>query len=215
MNLRTELIRIAKHNPELRGDLLPLLAKTAAKGQTTHMESDSKPGFTMCGEGLKYHSEDNIVDSVKDTTCYYCKLAWENSSSRKAGFDVEVQTVFLSLVPKKRNFPVNTDTVKDIQAQWVEIDGKGAVQATVLDMKTSRDYFTGPQEKMGARNETIVTLKVPTEAKAPLLRDIALILSPQFKVTVLPRYREPVSVQPTFPSQEDYVSPLSRRRRFP
>jgi hypothetical protein len=212
MNLRTELIRVAKQNPNLRADILPLLSKTA-KAQTTHMESKDKPGYTMCGEGVKYHPKDGIVESVKDTTCYYCKQAWENShdKSRKAGFDYEVKTVFLSLIPKKGNTPVNVDTIKDIQSQWVDVEGKGAVNASVVSTNTSRGYFTNAEEKMGAKNETIVTLSVPVEAKAPLLKDIAQALS-KFTVQILPTYRDPVTIKPRADSGK-IPSGLPRRFR--
>lgn len=167
MNLRTELIRVAKENPNLRGDLLPLLTNTNVSREHT---------------------------------------------KRTAGFDVEIQTVYISLIPVKRNFAVNVDTFKTIEGVWVDIEGNGAVHATIDGKKTSKEYFTGPSEKMGARNETVLTLGVPVEAKVPLLRGIAKALTPTFKVEVLPRYREPVSV-PAKPASEEYKSPLSRKFR--
>lgn len=175
MNLRTELIRVAKQNPNLRADILPLLSKTA-KAQTTHLESKDKP-----------------------------------DKSRKAGFDYEVKTVFLSLIPKKGNTPVNVDTIKDIQSQWVDVEGKGAVNASVVSTKTSRGYFTNADEKMGAKNETIVTLSVPVEAAAPLVKDIARALS-KFTVQVLPTYRDPVTIKPRADSGK-IPSGLPRRFR--
>lgn len=50
-----------------------------AAGRTTHLEG--KKGFTMCGE--RAHA-DTLVESVKDTSCHYCKQAWEKQHSKKA-----------------------------------------------------------------------------------------------------------------------------------
>lgn len=45
-----------------------------ANGLTKHLAG--KDGFTACGENS---SADTLVDSVKDTTCYYCKLSWDKA----------------------------------------------------------------------------------------------------------------------------------------
>lgn len=54
-----------------------------AKGRTTHRADPKRPGFNMCGE-KSY--PDTTVDSIKDATCYYCKLAWDrNPGGHTAG----------------------------------------------------------------------------------------------------------------------------------
>lgn len=49
--------------------------KTAAK-RTTHLEDPKKPGFNLCGE--KSYPETK-ADGPRETTCFYCKSAWEKS----------------------------------------------------------------------------------------------------------------------------------------
>lgn len=44
-----------------------------SSGLETHL-AGKKDGFTSCGQ---HSDEDTLVQSVKDATCYYCKLAWE------------------------------------------------------------------------------------------------------------------------------------------
>ena len=48
--------------------------KTAAR--TMHLENPKKPGFTLCGEKA---DPKTTADSVKDTTCHYCEVAWQKS----------------------------------------------------------------------------------------------------------------------------------------
>jgi hypothetical protein len=50
----------------------------AAK-KTTHLEG--KKGFTLCGERAY---DDTLVESVKDTTCHYCKQGWEKQHQKSA-----------------------------------------------------------------------------------------------------------------------------------
>lgn len=50
--------------------------KSASKGLTTHLADPKKPGFNLCGENS---NPKTTVKSVKDSTCYYCNLAWEKS----------------------------------------------------------------------------------------------------------------------------------------
>lgn len=46
--------------------------KGKTSGLTIHLLG--KPGYTACGEQSQ---SGTIAKSVKDSTCYYCKLAWE------------------------------------------------------------------------------------------------------------------------------------------
>lgn len=54
--------------------------KAVTKGRVTHLENHNTPGFVRCGERVY---DDMVVISVKDTTCYYCKLAWEKSTDSR------------------------------------------------------------------------------------------------------------------------------------
>lgn len=47
-----------------------------AAGRTTHLPG--KPGKTLCGE---HAYPDTIVDSVKDSDCFYCVTAWEKANN--------------------------------------------------------------------------------------------------------------------------------------
>lgn len=70
--LRSDLIRLAASStPEVRKALLPVLAKS-----TTHLENPEKPGFDLCGERS---SPKTTAAGPRDTTCHYCKQAWEKA----------------------------------------------------------------------------------------------------------------------------------------
>ncbi len=54
--------------------------KTAAE-LTTHMMDPQKKGFDMCGQ---HSSPKYSFKSIKDSDCYYCKLAWEKRMEKTA-----------------------------------------------------------------------------------------------------------------------------------
>jgi hypothetical protein len=86
-------------------------------GRTKHLESDKKPGYALCGER---HDKRDLVDSVKDTDCYYCKQAWERSNKaasedefKRAG--VGTSFVFLIETPDE-GYEVLTSVLDDPRA---------------------------------------------------------------------------------------------------
>ena len=46
---------------------------------TTHLSrpDSTVSNYTLCGQEFWIGNNNSIVDSVKDCSCYYCKLAWE------------------------------------------------------------------------------------------------------------------------------------------
>lgn len=42
-------------------------------------DSNKATGFALCGERME---ADRIRPSVKDTGCYFCRLAWEKATER-------------------------------------------------------------------------------------------------------------------------------------
>lgn len=111
---------------------------------------------------------------------------------KKAGWSYAVETVYLSLIPR-RTTPFNIDTIRAIHHIQLDIksdDGEGSVAPSVTNTETSPGHFTYAQEKAGMKNETVVTLSVP---KGYALHYIVAIQKalPQFKVARLPAYHQP------------------------
>lgn len=105
VHLQTDWRRVACRQGEVKGDLYatrsplevtcPRCKKAAshetftsvysdkpgrASGRTTHLVPSKNAKYALCGE--KAYADTGVA-SVKDTTCYYCKQAWEKAHDAK------------------------------------------------------------------------------------------------------------------------------------
>jgi hypothetical protein len=135
--------------------------------------------------------------------------------TKTAGRIMRLERMFVSAIPIKGNYAVDPDKLGNLFVPYKDTDGiprsDGAVE--LRDINRSRTLFTGPEEKAGARSESILEFSVPdTAPEGTILRLLGAKL-PGFKLTKLEGYRDPEDILPKRPSQEEYVSPLYRRRR--
>lgn len=115
---------------------------------------------------------------------------------KDAGALVPMQTVYLSVVPRRGNTPFNSDHLFGLERIFLPVKGvPGGVKVVPLDSQRSPGRFTWAEEKAGARNETVVTVQVPKAAVPQALKAIAAAL-PEFRVTALPAYRAPGDITP-------------------
>ena len=59
-------------------------AKPSAR--TTHLDDPKKEGFTLCGERIY---PETLRESIKDTSCFYCKQQWDKSPGSKEACENE------------------------------------------------------------------------------------------------------------------------------
>lgn len=119
--------------------------KTAAK-RTTHLEDPKKPGFNLCGE--KSYPETK-ADGPRETTCFYCKSAWEKShgghmASERLSIDMFADILKDSKFEKGVSVPVSElpeelqDNVKDpppaVKKLTEELKNKQASGVLAMDM---------------------------------------------------------------------------------
>ena len=119
--------------------------KTAAK-RTLHLEDPKKPGFNLCGE-KSY--PDTKADGPRETTCFYCKQAWERShggitASERVSIDMFADLLKDSKFEKGVSVPVSDlpeelqDNVNDpppaVKKLTEELKGKQAGGVLAMDM---------------------------------------------------------------------------------
>lgn len=119
--------------------------KTAAK-RTTHLEDPKKPGFNLCGE--KSYPETK-ADGPRETTCFYCKSAWEKShgghmASERLSIDMFADILKDSKFEKGVSVPVSElpeelqDNVNDpppaVKKLTEELKNKQASGVLAMDM---------------------------------------------------------------------------------
>ena len=123
------------------------------------------------------------------------------------GWSYEVETVFVAAYCKTPGRHLPVQELCNVFLEVKSDDGGGAVSADVIGRKNSPGFLTGPQERAGARVESVVTLHLPKGYATAYVREFARRF-PDVVWTLLPAYREPATVQVA-------VRKPSTRKRFP
>jgi hypothetical protein len=159
---------------------------------------------------------------MKDLRAQIIRLAYQKTALRPhllpllrvAGSSYALEDLYVALV-EKGNKPFNIDTIKKISSMFVPTRSLEGDEINVA-LEVVNAYYGPPltygEEKMGARREVVVYLKIPQGTWATARALLTRALKDQFQsVKVLDAFRQPVNL-PMKDQSEKPINFLRRRR---